>query len=65
LYASLATLWLIQRPLLAGCSCTGVSAFPQSVATPQIPFPKADLVSEESTLNGLSPLAKQTLFRTR
>ena len=37
------------RLLMAGCSCTGVSAIPRSVATPRIPSPKTDVVPEEST----------------
>jgi hypothetical protein len=39
------------RPLVAGCSCTGVSAFPRATATPRIPSPKADLVPEKPTLS--------------
>jgi hypothetical protein len=45
---------LLDRPFLADCSCTGVSAFRRATATPQIPSPKADLVPEKPTQSGLS-----------
>ena len=37
------------RLLMAGCSCTGVSAIPRSLATPRIPAPTADAVGDRST----------------
>jgi Protein of unknown function (DUF3955) len=42
------------RPVMAGCSCTGVSAVPRATATPRIPSPKADLVPEKPTRSSRS-----------